>query len=170
MIIVGSSVVVGKVITNCFPLFLASALRFGVAAVMLVALVSYRESGFRNIRAKDWMTLILMALSGQFVFTLFVLWGLRFTNAIDAGIIMSTTPAAMVMISFVMLKERPLLVHFCGVALAILGVITVNDLLVPADASHSTDRWFGNALVCAAVSARHCFCFCGNGSLHRSPT
>ena len=151
MIIVGSSVVVGKVITNCFPLFLASALRFGVASVLLIALASCRERGFRDIRPKDWMTLILMALSGQFIFTLFVLWGLRFTNAIDAGIIMSTTPAAMALISYLVLRERPLFVHGCGVCLAILGVIAVNDLLVPAEASHAAHRWFGNGLVCAAV-------------------
>lgn len=151
MVIVGSSVVVGKVITNGFPLFLASGLRFGVASLILIAVASYREGGFRDIEAKDWMTLILMALSGQFVFTLFVLWGLRLTNAVDAGIIMSTTPAAMAVMSYLILRERPLFVHGCGVCLSILGIIAVNDLLVPVEASHSVNRWLGNGLVCAAV-------------------
>lgn len=151
MIIVGSSVVMGKVITNCFPLFLASGLRFGVASIILVAMAFTSERGFGSIRPRDWLTLIVMAFSGQVIFTLFVLWGLRYTPPPDAGIIMSTTPAAMALISYVMLRERPGLVHGIGVILAILGVIAVNDLLVPAEANPAPHRWFGNMLVCIAV-------------------
>ena len=151
MIIVGSSVVVGKVITNGFPLFLASALRFGLAAVFLVAVAFRREAGFRHIRPRDWVTVGLMALSGQIVFTLFVLWGLRLTYAIDAGIIMSTTPAAMAIVSFLLLRERQGVLHVIGVCLAVLGVAVVNDLIVPTETRQVTNRWLGNALVCVAV-------------------
>nr|NJM02642.1 EamA/RhaT family transporter [Desulfobacula sp.] len=44
MIIVGSSVVFGKIITYSFPVFLASGLRFAIAsAVMLPLLLKYEK-------------------------------------------------------------------------------------------------------------------------------
>ena len=98
-----------------------------------------------------WLILILMAFCGQVVFTLFVLWGLRFTTAADTGIIMSTTPAAMAILAYLMFRERPGAVHCIGVVLAILGIAVVNDVLVPGETSRALHRWFGNMLVCIAV-------------------
>lgn len=157
MMIVGSSVVVGKIITDSFPLFLASGLRFGIAALLLTFLVSHREKALAGLGRKDWITLILMAVCGQFLFTLFLLWGLRMTSAAEAGVIMSTTPAAMAVVSCLLLRERLTLTNVIGVALAVLGILAVNGLLTPTTGDHGPYRWLGNLLVCSAVMGEAMF-------------
>jgi drug/metabolite transporter (DMT)-like permease len=159
MMIVGSSVVVGKIITASFPLFLASGLRFGVAALLLAFLVSSREKALTGLGRKDWITLVLMAVCGQFLFTLFLLWGLRMTSAAEAGVITSTTPAAMAVVSCLLLKERLTLTNVVGVGLAVLGILAVNGLLIPTTGDHGPYRWLGNLLVCSAVVGKLCSSF-----------
>lgn len=151
MAIVGSSVVVGKLITVSFPLFLASAMRFGLAGLVLFIIASRREPVFKNIEKKDRLKLIVMALSGQFVFTLFLLWGLRMTSAADAGIITSATPAVMAVLAFVLLKEPLKLPHIVGVCLAVLGVLVVNGAAGAETEAAGANRRLGNLLICAAV-------------------
>ncbi len=134
MIIVGSSVVVGKIITDAFPLFLASGVRFGIASSFLLIVTRNHEEGLRSIQKRDWIILILMALSGQFAFTLCLLWGLRLTGSAEAGLIISTTPAFMpvsaVVLSYVFLREQFRWSHLVGGVL-IVGAIAVMAL-VPA--------------------------------------
>lgn len=77
MAIVGSSVVAGKLIVASFP-------------------VSKRE----------WAILFLQALTGVFLFNIFLLYGVKFTGSVESGIITSTTPAMVGIISFLFLKER----------------------------------------------------------------
>jgi drug/metabolite transporter (DMT)-like permease len=53
MIIVGSSVVVGKLIVASFPVFLASGLRFAIASVILLALLMKMEKRLPTLNKKD---------------------------------------------------------------------------------------------------------------------
>ena len=163
MIIVGSSVVFGKIIVKSFPVFLASGLRFTLATLCMIPLVMRIEGKALKVGVRDGLILTAMAFCGQFMFTVLLLWGLTMTSAIEAGLITSTTPAAMALIAAIVLRERIRIVHAAGVALAVLGVIAVN---MPAMGSFSgfgesgyADRHLlGNLLICAAVLARPCFC------------
>ena len=156
MIIVGSSVVFGKIIVKSFPVFLASGLRFTLATLCMIPLVMRIEGKALKVGVRDGLILTAMAFCGQFMFTVLLLWGLTMTSAIEAGLITSTTPAAMALIAAIVLRERIRIVHAAGVALAVLGVIAVN---MPAMGSFSgfgesgyADRHLlGNLLICAAV-------------------
>ncbi|WP_232698733.1 EamA family transporter [Brevibacillus daliensis] len=61
MVIVGSSVVVGKLIVDSFPVFLASGLRYGLASVMLVALLLLLEKGIPALSGKEVGVLLLQS-------------------------------------------------------------------------------------------------------------
>lgn len=152
MVLVGSAVVVGKVITQAFPLFLASTLRFALAAGVLTPYVLFWGGGFGGLKPRDWWLLACMAFCGQVVFTLFLLWGLRLTSALDAGLITSTTPAAMTIMAFLILGERLRAKSAIGVALAVAAMAVVN--LMTQDqgaAAEGGQRWLGNLLVAGAV-------------------
>ncbi len=151
MVIVGSSVVVCKIITHEFPLFLASAIRFGLASALLAILFRKEFRKLASIGRKDWTIVIVMAICGQFVFTLFILWGMRFTSGAEAGLITSTTPAVMALISFLLLGERLTLPVVVGAALAFLGVLVVTDPFASTQNASEEGRWFGNLLICIAV-------------------
>jgi drug/metabolite transporter (DMT)-like permease len=153
MVLVGSAVVVGKVITQAFPLFLASALRFALAAGVLTPYVMLSGGGFGKLTRRDWLLLSGMAFCGQVVFTLFLLWGLRMTSALDAGLITSTTPAAMAIMALLILGERLRAKSALGVALAVAAMAVVNLMTQAqgAAAEEGGQPWLGNLLVAGAV-------------------
>lgn len=151
MIIVGSSVVFGKVITHSFPIFLASGLRFAIASLLLLPLLLNNKTKRIRLSRKDWGNLLFMAFCGQVVFTFFVLLGLRYTSGIEAGLITSTSPAMMAVVSWFFFKEKPGLVHMLAVACVVVGVILVNDVFSIKGGGENLSRIWGNLLMVGAV-------------------
>lgn len=151
MIIVGSSVVFGKIITQSFPVFLASGLRFAIAsAVMLPLLLKYEKNLF-HISGKDFWNLLAMAFCGQFVFTFLVLLGLRYTSAVEAGIITSTSPAMMAMVTFVFFREKPGFCQIIAIGMVVAGVVIVNGFVEVKTVAMPTRHMLGNLLMVGAV-------------------
>ncbi|WP_033398887.1 DMT family transporter [Desulfospira joergensenii] len=157
MVIVGSSMVFGKVITHAFPVFLASGLRFLIAFAVIMPILIFKERGLSRISGRDALRLIFMAFCGQFVFTVFVLWGLRYTSAIEGGIITSTSPAMMAVVTFLLFRERPGLVQGLAIVLVVAGVIMVNGLSGFAGFDMEADHLFGNLLMVGAVAGEAFF-------------
>ena len=154
MIIVGSSVVFGKLITREFPVFLASCIRFAIASAVMVPLLIRMDGAMVMPSRKDLVRLIGMAFCGQFVFTALVLMGLRYTSAIEAGIITSTSPAMMAVVAFLLFRERPTAVQLVAVLLAVGGVISVNGL---TGSGLSLDHMAGNLMMVGAVTGEAVF-------------
>jgi drug/metabolite transporter (DMT)-like permease len=150
MVIVGSSVVVGKIIIVDFPVFLASGLRFAIASLILVPLLLRQSRGIPSLSIKDWMILFLQALTGVFLFNIFLLYGLKFTTAMAGGIITSTTPAIVGIIAFFVLKERFSWYKSAGIALAVVGILAVN-LGTSSDAEHGSNPALGNFMIFLAA-------------------
>jgi len=148
MAIVGSSVVFGKLIISSFPVFLASELRFIIASIILIPLLLRQEKQFPYIRYKDLFILFLQALTGVFLFNVFMLYGLKFTTAIEAGIITSTLPAAIGLVSFLFLKERLTIKKGFGIIFAVLGVLLIN--FIGGELSN-LNSLLGNFLILGAV-------------------
>lgn len=151
MIIVGSSVVFGKVITYSFPVFLASGLRFAIASVMMLPILLKYEKNVFRISKKDGLSLIFMAFCGQFVFTFLVLLGLRYTSAIEAGIITSTSPAMMVVVTWLLFREKAGVMQVVAVLLVVVGIISVNGFFDLKNISMAAGHILGNLLMVGAV-------------------
>ena len=152
MSLVGSSVVVGKLITASFPVFLAGGLRFAIASAILVPLLLTREGSLtHSIVRRDWFFLFLQALCGTFLFSVFLLYGLRLTSAAEGGIITSTTPAVLGIISFIWLKERLQINKIFGILLSVLGIVAVNVLGDSLNQEQGSMPLLGNLLVFGAV-------------------
>ncbi|MBW1711576.1 MAG: DMT family transporter [Deltaproteobacteria bacterium] len=151
MIIVGSSVVAGKLIVASFPVFLASGLRFVVGNLILIPLVLKAESGLGGVARKDWLILFFQSLSGVFLFNILLLYGLKLTSAAEGGIITSTTPAVVGIISFLFLKERLTPRPSMGILLAVLGVVAVNVLGADLSARRGLNPLLGNLMIFGAV-------------------
>lgn len=157
MIIVGSAVVLGKMIVMQFPVFLASGLRFAIASAIIWPIIRTKEKDKAPmISRRDWYIFTLMAFFGQFVFTVLMLIGLKFTRAMEAGLITSTTPAFMAAVSFLLLKEPLNVRKIGGVCLATFGVVVVNGLL-PQFQQFSGSGIGGNLLICGAVAGEALF-------------
>ena len=152
MIIVGSSVVFGKIIVACFPVFLASGLRFAIASLILFPYIWKRRRAWRAFTLRDWGLMAAMSFCGQFIFTVLLLCGLTMTTAVEAGLVTSLTPAVMVFLSGILLKEKLPPIKWAGAGLVVLGVLAVNGLLTPLLAERPVfhPSW-GNLVVLGAV-------------------
>jgi drug/metabolite transporter (DMT)-like permease len=161
MVIAGSSVVVGKLMVASFPVFLASGLRFGIAALFLVPLLFWVEGRFPRVSRRDLLILFLQAVSGVFLFSIFLLYGLQYTTATIGSIITSTTPAVTALISVVFLRERLGWNVIAGVLLAMVGILTINSWGTPDTARADAVYIVGSLLVFGAVVGEALFTIFG---------
>lgn len=157
MAIVGSSVVVSKIIVSDFPVFLSSGLRFAIASLVLVSLFIKLENGITKITRKDLFILFKQGFTGIFLFSVFLLYGLKLTNAAESGIITSTTPAVVGLILFLFLKKRLTQNKAVGISLTVLGILTVNYLETELTLRHNFLALVANLLIFGAIFGESLF-------------
>lgn len=150
MVIVGSSVVAGKIMVAELPVFLASSLRFILALLILMPIVWIQEGGLPRLSRRSWLMLGVQSLCGSFLFTVFLLYGLGYTGPSSAGIITSTTPACMGLIAWLFLGDRPTRKTGAGIVLSVLGVVVIN-LIQTENGVTGSNPLLGNLLVLGAV-------------------
>lgn len=150
MVLVGSSVVAGKIMVAELPLYLASALRFLLALLILLPLLYAREGGLPTISRRSWLILGVQSLCGSFLFTVFLLYGLQYTGPSSAGIVTATTPACMGILAWVAFRDRPSGRAGTGILLSVLGVMVIN-LTTSSGGVSGDDPLLGNLLVLGAV-------------------
>jgi|SRR5262245_52382105 len=126
MAIVGSSVVVGKLMVAKVPIFLIGGLRFGLASLILVPLVLIREQGLPALSRRDAGMLLVQAFTGIFAFNVLLLYGLTFTSAAEGGIVTSTTPAVAAVLAVLLLHEPRTNRRAAGIGVAVLGLLALN--------------------------------------------
>jgi len=154
MSIVASSIVTGKYITDAMPIFLASAIRFLVATLILAAWSEHlRRSGEirPHISRRDHAVMALQAFTGIFLFNVLLLLGLKLTMATASGVITSATPAIIALLSG-FLGERLTGRIWTGVLLAMAGVLAVNLFGAGGTNSPASNPLLGALLVLGAVA------------------
>lgn len=151
MIIVGSSIVVGKIVVVTFPVFLVSELRLLLALVILIPMMLKKEKGIPTIKSKDFKYLFLLSFTGIFLFNVFMLYGLKLTSAVESGIITSITPAVVGIIATIYLKEKISKNKVIGVFLAVAGTIVIHVSENSVVETSEANRLLGNLLIICAV-------------------
>lgn len=149
MVIVGSNIVAGKLISHGFPLFLASALRFALASLVLLALVLRVEKRFPRITLRDACTIALISFFGNFLYSIFLLYGLTLTSATESGIISGTSPVITAIFAYFFLRERLGRQKIAGLLLVILGIVILN--LSGQAAISGTHSLLGDVLIGGSV-------------------
>lgn len=152
MCLVGINVAVGKIITQTVPVFLFSDMRFIIASLVLIPMAFIQRDTKLKLNNKEWLLLFLQSLFGVFLFSIFMLYGVRYTSAISAGIITSTTPACIALIAFFFLREKLNFFNALSIILAVLG-ITMISVQGESNTSENINGMLGNILVlCAVIS------------------
>lgn len=154
--IVGSFVVVNKMLTERFPIFLASELRLLLGAIILSSLLLVKEGRFPRLSRKDFFVIFTQSFVGVFLFSMFLLMGLKYTTAMESGIITSITPAIIGIMSLVIFKERLSRYQISGILFALSGALLINIAGVLTSTSFSLSL-LGNSLVLLAVVAEAVF-------------
>jgi len=152
MLLVGSYVGLSKLLLNVFPVFLLAGLRFGIAALAMVHWVP-RSASERTLSPHDRWLLFLESFLGNFLFSICMLYGVLWSSAVSAGVVMAAIPAAVALLSRVFLHERISARVTAAIACAALGIALL-AVARPADAVNVHPPWraaLGHLLLLGAV-------------------
>jgi drug/metabolite transporter (DMT)-like permease len=105
MALVGSYVGLSRLLVAVFPVFLLAWLRFGIAALAMLHWVG-REPGERPLSVHDRRLLFWQSFLGNFLFSVCMLYGVAWTSAVAAGVVMAAIPATVALLSWWWLGER----------------------------------------------------------------
>ena len=167
MALVGSYVALSKPLVLIFPVFLLAWLRFGIGALaMLHWLKRPMDEAPVDAATRRW--LFAQSFFGNFLFSICMLYGVSMTSAVAAGLVMSTIPAVVAVLSAVFLRERMGRHTLLAIGLAALGMALFS--WGKPDTAHHPTAWLGNALVFAAVVCEAAYVVIGKRlSGHLSP-
>ena len=123
-IIYGVNYIVAKDVMPAFlspPAFVMTRVLGAVALFWLLN----RFTGIDRVKTADLGRLALCGLFGVALNQLFFFEGLSLTNGVNAAIIMTSTPVLVILLSFVVLKEKITQTRITGVLLGLGGAIGV---------------------------------------------
>lgn len=131
MSLVGSYVGLSKLLVAVFPVFLLAWLRFAIAAIAMAHWVK-RAPQEPHLSAHDRVLLFWESFLGNFLFSICMLFGVKLTSALAAGVTMAAIPAVVALLSRVFLGERITRWQAAGIGCAVAGIA----LLAIAGAGH----------------------------------
>lgn len=159
MALVGSYVALSKPLLAAFPIFVLAWLRFGIGAIAMWDWL--KKPAAEPKMSPNTKTLVFLeSFLGNFLFSLCMLFGMRHTTAVAAGIIMSAIPAVVAVMSWVFLREKVSWKSWTGIACAGFGIALYSAYkaspesaaeTVLSGGSTSSSLWWGNTLIFAAV-------------------
>ncbi|MFK7962361.1 MAG: DMT family transporter [Burkholderiaceae bacterium] len=152
MTLVGCYVALSKPLTAIMPVFLLAWFRFAIGAI---AMAGWLRPGTddqpltRNLLG----ALFLQSFFGNFLFSICMLYGISMTSATASGVILSSMPAIVALLSWLLLRESLSTRIWLAIGLAVAGValLTLFKPAVAPGAPESTLAWLGNLLVFSSV-------------------
>jgi len=125
----GSQFVIYKIVQRQVGPVFAALLPISVATLLLTPIVWYKRpkrnplAQGRSVGARDVMQFVLIGIAGQVVAQLFVAWGVRYTLASNAALIVLALPISTALMAYLLLGERMTPARWMSFAFAIAGVI-----------------------------------------------
>jgi drug/metabolite transporter (DMT)-like permease len=157
MSLVGSYVALSKPLVAVFPVFLLAWLRFGIGGLAMWRWLQ-KPADEPPLSSRTRGLLFLESFLGNFLFSICMLFGVALTTAVSAGVVMSSIPAVVAVLSRVFLKERIGKRTLAGIACAAVGIGLFSvQKSAGADPGGSSGLlglskpFWGNVLVFAAV-------------------
>ena len=159
MAMVGSYVALSKILVAVLGVFLLAWLRFGIAGLAMLHWLPPQPHEPPLNRRTHYL-LFLEAFLGNFLFSITMLFGVSMTSVVSAGVIMSTIPAAVALLSWLFLKEKITLRVGLAVALGAVGIAlsvvsplshSPHTTVTQSQMTQSQSALWGNVLVFLAV-------------------
>lgn len=121
MSLVGSYVALSKPLVLVFPVFLLAWLRFGIGGLAMWRWLK-KPADEPPLTPHTRRLLFLESFLGNFLFSICMLYGVSMTTAVAAGVVMSSIPAVVAVLSWLFLRERIGWRSAMGIACAALGI------------------------------------------------
>ncbi|MFT4021124.1 MAG: DMT family transporter [Acinetobacter sp.] len=148
----GGTFVAGRYISTDLPPLFSASLRFIIASIILTIFLIFFHDGFKKISFAQFFKILILGFFGIYSYNIFFFYGLHFTNAATASLIVATNPAVMAIFCYLFYKEKVSTSKFFGIVLCICGASTV--ILFRQSSSQAffnLDDWIGNSLIFGCV-------------------
>ncbi|HET8842362.1 MAG TPA: DMT family transporter, partial [Ktedonobacteraceae bacterium] len=129
--------------------FVAATLRFALASAIILPFMLKKERGLPRIARKDLFLILSISFFGNFLYSIFLLYGLKLTGATESGIIAGCAPIVTIALASLFLHEPLGRRKFLGIVLVILGISAIN--LGSQNTSGGTHSLIGDLLICGSV-------------------
>lgn len=152
MALVGAYVALSRPLVAAIPVFLLAWMRFGIGALaMLPWLKKPFDEPPLSRATRGW--LFLESLLGNFLFSIFMLYGMRLSSAVTAGVVMATLPAAAALLGHLFLREHLTPRAWLAIMLAVSGMALAQLAQAPmrSPGGAAIDAMPGPLLLLAAV-------------------
>ncbi len=126
MIFAGSNIALGGILSAQLSSVAIGFFSLAVALLVVLPLQIRHRDELRRLSRRDWMHMFYQAFFGIVLFRVLTVEGVALTSSVEAGIILSATPAAMTILAVLLLKERPHRRKLFAVILAVVALILVN--------------------------------------------
>lgn len=150
MAVFGSATPVSKIVTGAMPVFVGSAFRVGLGALVLAPFAWRKRGEIGTLARRDWLIVCLIALFGMFGFSALMLYGMKMVSGVVGAIVMSTAPAVTAAASMLFFGDSATWRKLMAIALAVAGVLLL-QLGQGSDGGSASEVRLGAALVFAAV-------------------
>lgn len=154
MSLVGTYVALTKPLVAIFPIFLLALLRFAIAAVSMIPVTRAPRSS-PPLDRRTVALILVQSFFGNFLFSICMLYGMSMTGAVAAGVVLACIPAAVGLLSWVVLREPLTGRLICAIALTVTGVAALAVVRSPEGAGSAYSLWglllLAGAVLCEAV-------------------
>jgi drug/metabolite transporter (DMT)-like permease len=169
MALVGTYVALSRPLTEVFPVFLLAWLRFGIAAAAMLPWLA-RPEDEPAIDRRVWRDLVLLSFFGNFLFSIFMLFGVALSGATTAGVVLAAIPALVAFLSWWILGERLQWRIGLAIALAVAGMLMLSLTPVAgagaaavAASGRATASWLGPLLLFGCAFCEALYVILGKG-------
>ncbi len=121
----GSNGVVSRALMDTIPPLLMASARWSVVLVVLLPFVWPERRAIAASLRQDWKILLSLTLLGSAPQTALVYTGLSASTAIHLGLLNSTVPVLIILISWGWYARRPRRLEIVGLALSLGGVLLI---------------------------------------------
>ncbi len=117
--------VVGRLVANEIPTFSLVSLRWWAGFILFTAFTHRSLWRARFLLVKHWRYVLLNALIGPTLFPVLLYSGLKTTTVTNTSIIQSLVPCMVLILAWVILRERFRPIQALGLGLSMAGVATI---------------------------------------------
>jgi len=121
----GGTFIAGRMIAQNVGPFSAAFLRFSIASVFLLFLVWKNEGKLPLLKKNQIIPIILLGMTGVFMYNVFFFKGLKIIEAGRASVIIANNPILIALLSTYFFKERLSLLKIIGILISVSGAIVV---------------------------------------------
>lgn len=121
----GGNFVIGRGFADIIPPFTLALSRWLIAFIFLLPFAKNDLIKNTALWKKEWKTLFWMSLTGIVGFNTLLYIAVHYTTSINAALINAPTPALIMLLSLIFLKEKVHKNHLIGILFSIIGVIWI---------------------------------------------